>query len=561
VLPARFVRRGVRLFFQLAVVLVGGCALVPSCSLRAQGGVMGGMQTRPAQPGSISSSPSMGANSNAPTPSTVAGVVINAKTGTPVPRALVRMNSRAMLTDHDGKFRFDQNTDTNANFMVTKPGYSASLEFQEPGNVFVQGDQLGGSIELRLYPEALLTGTLIGPDGTPLPRIAVSAMVSYFDDSGHRWLPVANTATDSHGNFRLPVQPGEYKLETRYQPLDRTVGEAVLPVVVPNETSSNTAHNIRLRSGEEQHFELRPVVSPTHNVTLATQSGGGRDFMRITARSSNGSAMQVNQQMDGGTGETKIQLPSGTYTLRATRNSQETTEEAEATVTVTDHDVSGVMMQFSPVPSIPVELVVDSSATSDNNAQPPNLQQLGLMLQGGQADLERGDSVVRPVMRRDQSFVFTAEPGSYRLQGRDTGTWYIKSAIYGASDLLLQDLVVVPGSAGTPIRVTVSNQMASLQGTVNLKGNPASCWIYLIATGPTAQSVITLHSGNSGTYTAAHLPPGSYQAIAFERRHSANYRDPESLAAFSTFVQSVSVQVGDKPTLNLDAVPVAEVAP
>jgi hypothetical protein len=107
----------------------------------------------------------------------------------------------------------------------------------------------------------------------------------------------------------------------------------------------------------------------------------------------------------------------------------------------------------------------------------------------------------------------------------------------------------------------VSNQTGSLQGTVNLNGSPAQCYVYLIPSGANAQSVITVRSGSSGSYTAAHLPPGNYQAIAFERRHSANYRDPESLAAYSTFVHSVSVQAGDKPTLNLDAVPVAEVAP
>ena len=557
-LSARSVCRCYRSFGLAAFLLVGyGILPIPVCSLHAQ--VMGGIQTPRTQSGNVPSSSTSAASSTTSAPSTVAGMVINAKTGAPVPRALVRMNNRAMLTDHDGKFRFEQNTDTTANFVVSKPGYSASLEFQEPGNIFLQADQLNSPIELRLYPEALLTGALIGPDGVPLPNIAVSALASYFDESGHRWLRVGQTATNSHGDFRIPVQPGEYRLETRYQPLDRTIGEAVLPVGVPNDTSSATARSIRVRSGEEQHFELRPAVSPTHLVTLVAQTYGGRDSMRITARSSNGSALQVNPQMDGA-GETKIQLPSGTYALKATRNNPESAEEAEATVTVTDHDVNGVVMQFSPVPSIPVEVIVDSSATSDNS-QPPNLPQLGLTLQGEQADPERGDPVVRPTMRRDQSYVFSAEPGTYRLQGRNTGVWYIKSAVYGASDLLLQDLVVVPGAGGTPIRVTVSNQMASLQGTVDLNGNPAACWIYLIASGPNAQSVITLRSGNSGSYTAAHLPPGSYQAIAFERRHSANYRDPESLAAFSTFVHSVTIQAGDKPTLNLNAVPIAEVAP
>ncbi len=156
---------------------------------------------------------------------------------------------------------------------------------------------------------------------------------------------------------------------------------------------------------------------------------------------------------------------------------------------------------------------------------------------------------------------FSTPPGSYRLQGRNTGSWYIKSANYGNSDLLEQDIVVAPGSSGTPIRVTVSNEMGGLQGAVDLNGNPAACWVYLVPSGPSAQSVISLRSNSTGSYTATHLAPGTYQAIAFEHRHMANYRDPATLAAFSTYVHSVTINAGDKPTLNLDAVPVAEVAP
>jgi len=267
----------------------------------------------------------------------------------------------------------------------------------------------------------------------------------------------------------------------------------------------------------------------------------------------------VNPQMDGVGGEVKLQLPQGTYTLTATRNNPEGGEQAETTVTVPDHDISGVVFQFSPIPSIPVEMIVENSQGSDTN-QPPTLQQLGLTLKNEQLDTERGDTI--PLMaRRDQSFAFTTPPGSYRLQGRSTGVWYIKSANYGDSDLLQQNLVAVPGAAGTPIRITVSDQTGSLQGTVNLKGSPAACWVYLIPAGPSAQPVISLRSGSSGSYTAAHLPPGSYQVIAFEHRHSVNYKDPASLTPFGNHVQSVTVNAGDKPMLNLDAVPVAEVVP
>jgi hypothetical protein len=517
-----------------------------------------------AQIGSSSSGKNSDTGTSAATtnvPATVLGQVINAATGAPVPRALVRLNNRAVLTDHDGKFHFEQNTESSANILVTKPGFSASTEMQDGGNVFLQGAQLGVPLELRLYPEAVLTGTVLAPDGTPLPRIPVTALRSFFDENGHRWVTVGQEQTDSHGNFRLPEPAGDYRLETRYMPLDRTTGEAVLPVTVPSDNSGDTGGIIKIHGGEEQHFELRPVVSPTHTVTTTTESAGGRDFMRITARSSDGSTLQVNPQMNGGGLETKIQLPQGTYRLTARRNNPENPEQAETTVTVPDHDISGVVLQFAPIPSIPIELNIDTSATSDNTTQQPTLSQLGLTLQSDQPDVERGDSTLRPTTRRDQSFVFTAPAGSYHLQGRNTGAWYIKSANYGDSDLLHDALVVVPGAAGTPIRVTVSNQMGGLQGTVNLNGNPAECWVYLIPTGPSAQSVIALRSNSSGSFTAAHLPPGSYQAIAFEGRHSANYRDPASLAPFSSHVRSVSVSAGDKPTLNLDAIPVTEVTP
>ena len=125
----------------------------------------------------------------------------------------------------------------------------------------------------------LLTGTVLAPDGTPLPRISVTAMRSFWEDSGHRWVTVGQDQTDSHGNFRLPEPAGEYRLETRYTPLDRTTGEAVLPVTVPAEGSSGGSQVIRVHAGEELHFELRPAVSPTHTVTTMTESAGGRDFV------------------------------------------------------------------------------------------------------------------------------------------------------------------------------------------------------------------------------------------------------------------------------------------
>jgi hypothetical protein len=503
--------------------------------------------------GSTALSNSAASSSN---PILVSGQVVNATTSVAIPRALVRLNDRAVLTDHEGKFQFDQFTGPGNNLQVTKPGYYLSIDPSDPPTLFLQPDQLNKSIRVRLYQEALLTGTVTAPDGDPLPRISVIARRGTFDETGRRSIPATQGMTDSHGKFRLTVPPGDYRLETRYAARPGDASQAVLPLSVPTESKSSMLTTIHVRSGEEQHYDLHPVISRAYTVTARLEPFPDRGSPGFTARSSAGAVIPVSFQRLPSSDEGKLQLPSGTYTLTATMFTPDGGEQGETTVTVPDHDVSGVVLRLAPNPSIPIELMVDSSATSDKSQ--PVVQQLGLTLQATQFDPDRGGGMIGITTGRNRLPSFTTMPGSYRLQTRNNGEWYVKSASYGVSDLLQQELVVTPDASGTPIRVTVSNQTGALRGTVTLNGNPAVCWVYLVPTSPNAEPFIALRSGMNGTYNVPYLPPGGYQAIAFERRHAADYRDPEALAAFNTRIRSVTVNPGDKSTLDLDAVGVAE---
>jgi hypothetical protein len=73
--------------------------------------------------------------------------------------------------------------------------------------------------------------------------------------------------------------------------------------------------------------------------------------------------------------------------------------------------------------------------------------------------------------------------------------------------------------------------------------------------------VFSATSNAEGGYSVSNLPPGEYRVIAFERRYAADYGDEASLAPFSSYVQTVTVNVGDKATANLEAVPVTEMMP
>src|SRR6478735_9306169 len=100
----------------------------------AAGQTSGSMRGSFAVPASGSSSPASGLI-------TVSGIVISATNGQPVSRALVRLNERAILTDHEGKFEFDQFAATNtATLQVTKPGYYSSSEGDVASTTVLRAD-------------------------------------------------------------------------------------------------------------------------------------------------------------------------------------------------------------------------------------------------------------------------------------------------------------------------------------------------------------------------------------------------------------------------------------
>jgi hypothetical protein len=516
---------------------------------------MGAATIAPAQMQSGAGQSAPAADSSNPV--TVSGRVVNASNGLPVARALVRLNDRAMLTMYDGKFEFDDVTVTGANLAATKPGFYPSIEPGGSSGIFLRTGQPTTGIEVRLYPEAIFTGTVTEPDGDPLPNILVSARRSIFNGSSHSWIPVAQMQTDSHGRYRLAVPSGDYKLMSAYASQINGTDQAVLPVALPAEDSSSPSTSIHIRSGEERRFDLHPVTSHAHAVFLSFDVDLGHSFPRVTARSNSGISLFPPVRMQAGAA--RIELPNGTYALKVSTFSTDGTEQGESTVTVAGHDVSGVAFHLAPLPKLPVELQVDGAATAEN--RPPSLLQLGLMLEGDEANTDSINSSVFLTAQGGGAMSFTASPGSYRLRARNIGGgWYIKSANYGTSDLLQQGIVVAPGSSGTPILVTVSNQTASLQGTCKLSGAPAACWVYIIPTTPSAATVFPERGNEQGIYNYAHLPPGSYQVIAFEQQHSANYSDPAALTPFATHVRSITVAAGEKPTLDLDTVSEAEMA-
>ncbi|MBS1799175.1 MAG: hypothetical protein JSS95_05045 [Acidobacteria bacterium] len=472
----------------------------------------------------------------------------------------MQWNDQAVLTGHDGKFLFDVgDSGSSGTLQVTKPGFYASPDGDGAANVSLQNTQ-PDPMTVRLFPEALITGTLTTTDGTPIPRIPVIAQRSTYNDGIHQWSPAGQNQTNSRGEFRIALPPGDYRLETSFQPRLAGTANSVISLIYPSQNSSDTLDNIlHLRSGTEERVALHPDVVPTYPVALKVELTGERGFPRITARSSTGAAVSVNLMRYEPGAVSRVELPLGTYTLTAFMNLGESSEYGESQVTVTGQNTPEVVLHMASVPAIPVEVIADQglAATSDKVPMP---QQLGLALNTIQESGRFGNSMVGLVQSRDRSY-FHPSPGTYRLVSRSAGPWFIKSASYGVTDLLQSDLVVAPGAGSSPIVLTVSNQTGSVLGTASIHGVPSPAWIYLIPAGPAANLIYSVRSGTTGAFNLAYLPAGSYQAVAFELRHQENYRDPSVLSKYATFVKSVTITAGNKAMLDLNAIAAGEMLP
>lgn len=492
-------------------------------------------------------------------PQTLSGVVVDGITDQPIFRALVRLNSgtgqRAVLTDSSGHFSFAGVDPNQASLTVIKPGYTFTQSPNDPGQIRLRPEEALNPIQLKLYAKAILRGSISDPDGNPLGNIMVQPLRGIDDDSGRHWIPMGFARSDVHGRFRIQVAAGDYRLQTD---ISRTDGaSAVMPISLPDSGDAS----FRLNPGDQRDLDLHPTISPLVTVS-AHLNVTVEEISRLTAVFSDGTSFPVSFTSTGPS-TLDARLPAGSYVLESRRRSRGTDALSQASLTLNASlkQPVTVSLQFVPIASIPIEVTLDdatviASATSSQALNLPNARSLGLALEPTSPQSSTSSEYLHAASSRDDAATtFTAPPGTYRLRASRNYSWYITSALYGGADLLGRDFTIAAGSSPGPILLTISNQLSTLAGNVTVDGQPAACWIYLTATTPSVTSTLTLRSNDSGVFSQK-IPPGTYRAVAFQTRHSA---DPQSLRQFTG--TTITVAAASKASITLEATPNPESHP
>jgi hypothetical protein len=171
-------------------------------------------------------------NTPPPDPSTlvtVHGIVRNAASGEPLPRALVQIggaSGEAALTDGDGRFEIGGVPPGPNVFQLTRPGFHdtvpgqerSQIGFETPAAVTHDVFVTPGLPELAfvMTPTNVIRGQCELSTGESAQGIGVVLLRRTVDDGRAVWRPTANTHTNADGVYRFAgLDDGEYAIYTQ----------------------------------------------------------------------------------------------------------------------------------------------------------------------------------------------------------------------------------------------------------------------------------------------------------------------------------------------------------
>ena len=514
----------------------------------------------------------------------VAGIVARLDTGEPLKKAAVVLRSNEniersafAITDDQGHFEFDNVEPGSYRLDVSHNGYlNAAYGQKKPGdpgaNLSLAPGQSMTDLIFKLLRSASITGYVIDEDGEPLPNVSVKAYQAS-SRGGERGLgAVAGASTNDLGEYRIfDLRPGRYYIRATFQSRKNLMGiapsspqfskEDYPPTFYPNTTDPAKAGTIATKPGDEipaVDFILKPsrVVTVTGRVfnTLATQPDSNVSVSLIPR-----GAILVGDdaRLQGETWNRKgvfviRDVFPGSYILEAWSSYNQEHFSAQRELEVGDSDVEGANLTITRGVDVPGHLVWGEKPPSEVRTVHVTLR----FVAEGTYSPNPGAYEVKP----DGSFLIKNVPdGVYRPQVF-TGSWdcFVKSARYGSADVPDRGLTVL-SSVDASLELRMSCRSARIEGVVLTGDSLPAAGVYVVAI-PEAplrdekwkyRAEVT---DQNGRFLLRGLLPGEYRVFSWDSADDFDWYDAEQLKPYEGRGVSISVQEGDRKTLQLNVI-------
>ena len=526
-------------------------------------------------------------------PVTVEGEVVNASTGQPLPRALVRVENLGALTDGDGHFRIPGVLSGDQSFTVIKPGFADQLEGDAERGWIGHTVRVGAgmpTLRFALAPHNAITGHVTLSTGAPAEGIGLVLVKQNIVNGHATWTEEQNHQTTPDGAFRFPgLKDGHYLLLTEPESDNGH----------PLEPACNAQSPAELQGFPSLFFNNVPELAEAAQIAVF----GGRTaevnltlnvarfhFVQIAmAHAPVGAKWQYSHELQDRTGRTLAYpvheeqdhtlcayLPDGSYRLSLAAWTSADPEGSQSLAANLDFSVDGqaarslrasmtqaavtpVHVRYEPKPPPPPK----PSRADDEDAHEngPGLELSALPVNSMLGNNNR--SAIDAEQKSDLLYQLdTAPPGSYWIGASASGHGVCMGDVSsGGQNLARSPWVAGPSGVGTPIEVTLRTDCAKV--TVELSaaltagrlGEGATIHVYAVPAFDTAGDVSEMQIAplNEHSATLEDLTPGTYHIYAFHSERTLPFRDPVAMAALGGG-QEVTVEPAGSQTFVLQEV-------
>jgi len=448
------------------------------------------------------------------------GVVLNAATGSPLPRALVQIEGDAdtgALTDGEGRFEIPGVHVGPQAVQVVKPGFVDQSFFPGgdagwgigPGmfHSILVADQMPDLI-FTMAPTNAIHGRILLSTGDAAQDIGVTLVMRRVEDGRAAWQVIHTVKTDSEGAYRFArLGNGDYALYT-----EPAMDSELVTHLSATGKAGPMAHNgfpsqfypdarelagaakIHLAGGQEAEANLSLTLQPFHTVTAQATLPSGKRYgdenpawagMNLTAQvlDAQGHSLPYRAEYDLETRALHALLPDGSYSFLVTvtfsrvtadmagnRNFTPAMDAAPLTgqvdFSVASHEVSNLRIPLLAQHDNPLQVIVTRSGAQPAPGTSASEQSGSVYVALSQA----GDSISNGMV---SIYAHGTGPGELETTFMTSGSYWAHTSITqhglclssftaGGANLAREPLVVGPAGVTAPLILVLRDDCASL---------------------------------------------------------------------------------------------------
>ncbi len=508
-----------------------------------------------------------------PATGSIQGHVIDSVSGIAIQRAEVRLlclitvhnppgcpkEEASIETQPDGHFAFENLTPGDYGVLAFAPGF---LPGQVP-SIHTKSNAVS-TIDVRLDPEAKITGLVLTEDRKPVPGVEVFALEAKAGKLTQR----AKATTNQSGAYSLAdLAPGKYYVRVQphpqvqdwiYYPSGFDLASATPLHLDPGQTQAGIAIGIR----ERQRFRVSgkiiwgsaPPVDATLKLSLSNREG--QDVAAVVVKRSGESSSFDFQK-----------IPAGHYTLKLVGSHFPPPAAganvsvgwrrlmARDTVEITTHDIDDLVFR------VPDPIKVTGQLAWDDKRSDADLHAPEITLSPAGEDRSIGSQKFAAIQKDGSFTVPDCEPIRYIVQLAPHPGSYVQSIVANGQDRTAAFLDL-SSTSGMQLNIILHKGGGSLSGTVALPSPHPQVRLTLIPSNTLSDTSLEFPSAvveKDGKFTLTAIHPGSYHAIATSYV-GVPWNIPEVSQAIAA--RGPSVTIGDDAAgdVQLDLLPASEVS-